>query len=136
MNSVLKILEEKSIRITPMRQFLLEYFIQEGKALGLNELENAFPRADRVTIYRTLKTFAEKGILHSIENSKEIKYGLCSENCSPLVHVDQHPHFECSKCKQTICLESVFIPPVEIPKGYAAKTYNMTIMGICKNCQS
>ena len=135
MKSVLNILEEKSIRITPMRQLLLEYFMEKDKALGLSELENAFPRADRIIMYRTLKTFEEKGILHSIENSKEIKYGLCSDNCSPSIHLEEHPHFECTKCHQTTCLESAFIPQVEVPSGYSTQGYRMTIVGVCKNCE-
>ena len=43
-------------------------------------LEKAFPRADRITIYRTLKTFEEKGIVHGIEEgTTEVKYALCQE---------------------------------------------------------
>ena len=44
-----KILEEKAVRITPMRQLLLEYFLQNNGTFGLIELENAFPKSDRIT---------------------------------------------------------------------------------------
>ena len=75
MMEVNKILEQTAIRITPMRQLLLEYFLQNNGAFGLIELENAFPKSDRITIYRTLKTFEEKGIIHSINNGTgEVKY--------------------------------------------------------------
>lgn len=137
MESINKILEEKAVRITPMRQLLLEHFLQRNKALGLMELEKAFPKSDRVTMYRTLKTFEEKGIIHSIDNgTNEMKYGLCKGHCAPLHHLDQHPHFHCSKCNQITCMESVFIPPIELPDGFIANEVSMTIKGICKNCQT
>ncbi len=131
-----KILEQKAVRITPMRQLLLEYFIQENSILGLSELEEAFPKSDRITMYRTLKTFEENGIIHSIENgTNEIKYGLCKEYCTPSHHLDRHPHFHCSKCNEIICLENIFIPAIELPDRFTANEINMTIKGICPNCQ-
>ena len=36
------ILQHKALRITPMRQLLLEHFIQEDKILGLTEFEDVF----------------------------------------------------------------------------------------------
>ena len=37
-----KILEQKAVRITPMRQLLLEYFLEQNGTFGLTELETAF----------------------------------------------------------------------------------------------
>ncbi|MEZ4885221.1 MAG: transcriptional repressor [Chitinophagales bacterium] len=136
MKNVNKILEQKAIRITPMRQLILEYFLQNDGTFGLIELENAFPKSDRITIYRTLKTFEEKGILHSIkEEGMEAKYALCKEHCSTEHHIDQHPHFQCQKCKQITCIDSQLIPTMELPDGYVQKEVNMMIKGICPNCQ-
>jgi Fe2+ or Zn2+ uptake regulation protein len=41
--------------------------------LSLSEIENQFENADRITIYRTLKTFEEKGIVHSIQENNTTK---------------------------------------------------------------
>ncbi len=129
------ILKAKSIRITPMRQLVLEYMLNGNKAVGLSVLENDFPKSDRITMYRTLRTFVEKGILHSIENgTSEIKYALCKEHCSVLQHLDQHPHFHCLRCSEITCLESIFIPTLKLPDGYFEQTVNMTYKGICKDC--
>ena len=130
------ILEQKSVRITPMRQLLLRHFLQEEAVLGLNELEEAFPKADRITIYRTLKTFEEKGIIHSIQNgTSEVKYALCKEHCEELYHVDRHPHFHCFVCGSVECLGSVILPPTILPEGYTAQETRMTIKGTCNRCQ-
>jgi len=136
MKNVNKILEQKAIRITPMRQLILEYFLQNDGTFGLIELENAFPKSDRITIYRTLKTFEERGILHSIkEEGMEAKYALCKEHCSSIHHLDQHPHFYCERCKQVTCMNSQLIPIMELPNGYTPKEISMMIKGICPNCQ-
>ncbi len=139
-----KILQQKSVRITPMRQLLLEYFLTKNKIVGLTEMEQAFPRADRITIYRTLKTFVEKGIVHEIENgTSEIKYALCKprlpggrEHCTELKHIDRHPHFHCLNCGEINCLESVFIPAIYLPEGYFVEEIKMMIKGVCKKCNS
>lgn len=137
MNKVNEILEQKAVRITPMRQLLLEHFLKTNKTFGLAELEKAFPKSDRITIYRTLKTFEEKGITHSIDiGTNEVKYGLCKEHCTPREHLDQHPHFYCLTCNQIICLERVFIPFVKLPEGFSTNEVDMTIKGTCKNCQA
>ena len=130
-----EILNKKEVRITPMRQLLLEFFLGKNKILGLSDLEKAFPKSDRVTIYRTLKTFEEKGIIHSIANGTvEVKYALCHD-CQVANHSDLHPHFYCLKCEELSCLESVFIPMVELPRGYSFEKMEMTIQGICQKCQ-
>ena len=93
MENANKILELKAVRITPMRQLLLEYFVAENAVSGLSELEKVFPKSDRITMYRTLKTFEEKGILHSIK-VKEMK---------------QNMHFVMSIVRQFITLTSIRI---------------------------
>ena len=131
-----KILEEKAVRITPMRQLLLEYFLQHEGTFGLIELENAFPKSDRITMYRTLKTFEETGIIHGINNGTgEVKYALCDEHCTPIHHIDQHPHFQCEQCKRVTCIDSLVIPKMELPQGYLSKEITMMIKGVCPDCQ-
>ena len=136
MEKVHKILEQKALRITPMRQLLLEYFIQHEGAFGLMELEYTFPKSDRITMYRTLKSFEEKGIIHGISNGTgEVKYALCDEHCTPIHHIDRHPHFQCVQCKSVACIDSLVIPKMELPKGYVQKEMTMMIKGICPDCQ-
>jgi len=131
-----EILNKKEVRITPRRQLLLEFFLEKNKVLGLSELEKAFPKSDRITIYRTLKTFEEKGIIHGIsKGTSEVKYALCHD-CQVAKHSDFHPHFSCSKCEKLVCLESVFIPSVDLPVGYSFEKMEMTIQGICPKCSA
>lgn len=136
MEKVEILLEEKSVRVTAMRQLILEYFLKEQKTASLRDLEAIFNRADRITIYRTLKTFEEKGILHSIENgTNEVRYALCKEHCTKDYHIDEHPHFHCEKCKNITCLEKVKWPSLGISRDYEVKEIKVMIKGICPDCQ-
>lgn len=131
-----KILSQKAVRITPMRQLLLEHFLMHQKTLDLAELEETFPKADRTTIYRTLKTFEEKGILHAISHgAAAVKYALCQEYCSSEKHLDQHPHFHCQHCGEMTCLDQLLIPSVSIPEAYRIAEVNMIIKGTCPKCR-
>ena len=137
MDRIEETLAQKGIRITPMRQLLLEYFQTGGGAVGLKQLEEAFPKADRITMYRTLKTFEEKGLIHQIETSgSELKYAICNEKCAESQHYDRHPHFHCEQCGQIYCLEDVFIPQVNLPEGFRWSSVSMTFQGKCKSCES
>ena len=136
MEKAINILELKAVRITPMRQLLLEYFLEQNGTFSLIELENIFPKSDRITIYRTLKTFEKKGIIHSISYGKgEMKYALCSEQCTSLSHIDQHPHFQCERCKRITCMSDLIVPNMELPKEYLPKGMDIMIKGLCPNCR-
>lgn len=131
-----KILVEKGVRITAMRLLVLEALLKQEGAVGLNELEQLLPRSDRITIYRTLRTFSQSGIIHPIENgSAEVKYALCKTFCTAYEHLDRHPHFHCRECNRIFCLESIQIPMLQFPVGYQAEEITMTVKGICLNCQ-
>ena len=131
------ILTNKGIRITPMRLLVLGALLEQEVSLGLNEIEKILSHSDRITIYRTLRTFSQNGIVHPIENgTSEVKYALCKAFCTANQHLDRHPHFHCKKCDRIICLETIEIPHLEFPVGYQAEEIAVTIKGVCANCRS
>ena len=127
-------LEHKGVRPTAMRILVLQYLTQLGHTTSLLDLERNFDRADTSTLFRTLKTFEEKGIVHKIDDgSGIIKYGLCSETCE-CERKDQHFHFHCEKCKETYCLTSLSIPNFDLPSKFKVKQANLVLKGVCSNC--
>ena len=94
---------------------------------------------DRVTIYRTLKSFLGSGIIHKVlDDEGGVKYALCKELCHHTdghVHQHDHVHFKCLSCGHTTCLEEVEIPKIELPEGYSKQDSNLLIQGICGNCK-
>lgn len=131
------ILKVNLLSVTDNRKMILELFLGSAGALSHHDIEKKVgQKFDRVTIYRTLQTFLEKGIIHNIPSAdNSIHYALCRDNCSAGDHRDNHIHFVCNVCSNTICLEDVSIPAVRLPKGFTSKRIEMLVSGVCKNCK-
>jgi len=127
-------LENKKIKPTAMRMLVLQELVECKSAMSLGDLESRFERADKATLYRTLKTFEDKKLIHSIDDGTgSVKYALCEEGCECNTE-DQHIHFHCTKCGETYCLKNSKIPQVNIPSGFKASSINMVYSGTCANC--
>jgi Fur family ferric uptake transcriptional regulator len=132
-------LKSFNLRHTDCREEVLNTFTQSTAALSHSDIEcSVDEKYDRVTIYRTLKTFMEKGIIHRILDAEGgSKYALCKEHeCSKEVHHHDHVHFKCNSCGDTTCLESVHIPGITLPEGYQKEDINLLIEGRCPNCKN
>ena len=138
MNSTLDtILRRNQLSITESRKKILELFVNNNGALEHSDIEKKTgEKFDRVTVYRTLQSFLEKGIIHTIPTSdNSVRYALCKDDCGQGHHHDNHVHFLCTECNTTTCLEGVTIPKVTLPLGFRPNDYQMVVSGICKNCQ-
>jgi Fur family ferric uptake transcriptional regulator len=131
------ILHRKELSSTESRRKILSLFFNSNDALTHGDIEKEVGhKYDRVTIYRTLQTFEEKGIIHTIPTADNaILYALCKD-CTEGHHHDDHVHFICTACEKTICLDDVVSPKIELPKGYVADNVQVVINGVCKECQS
>jgi Fur family transcriptional regulator, ferric uptake regulator len=124
------------IRKTKIRLDMLKFFLSKSYALTHSEIELAIDQSyDRVTIYRTLNSFEEQGLIHKVlDESGTSKYALCASHCISHKHNDAHVHFNCEKCGHTFCLEDIPIPDVALPINYQLISYNFLIQGVCKDC--
>jgi Fur family transcriptional regulator, ferric uptake regulator len=131
------ILHRRQLSSTESRRKILTLFLNSNDALTHGDIEKEVGhKYDRVTIYRTLQTFEEKGIIHAIPTADNaVRYALCKE-CEEGHHHDNHVHFICTNCEKTICLDDVVSPGIELPKGYIADNVQVVIHGICKDCES
>src|SRR5262249_27191131 len=103
------ILKRNKLSVTGSRENVLSIFLNQSGARGHGDIEKrAGEKFDRVTIYRTLQTFVEKGIVHAIPTAdNSIRYALCKDQCSEGHHHDHHVHFLCTNCQVTYCLDDV-----------------------------
>jgi len=126
---------KKSIKPTAMRQLVLKVLTDQKTAISLPELEQKFEKADKVTLYRTLKTFKESKLIHTIDDGTgSLKYALCQDACECHPE-DLHVHFHCTKCGQTYCLNDIPVPTINLPVGFDLESVNMVVQGICANCK-
>ncbi len=137
MEQQLDILKKNNLSITDSRKKILDLFLKNNGALAHADIEkNTGEIFDRVTVYRTLQTFVEKGIIHNIPTTdNSILYALCKDNCEAGHHHDNHVHFICDSCGKTICLDDVTVPTVKLPKGFKPNHAEMVVNGICGDCK-
>jgi Fur family transcriptional regulator, ferric uptake regulator len=137
MNQLFDILKKNQLSITDSRKKILELFLNKPGALAHADIEkNTGEIFDRVTVYRTLQTFVEKGIIHNIPTTdNSILYALCKHDCEAGHHHDNHVHFICDVCTKTICLDDVTIPEVKLPRGFKPKHAEMVVSGVCDDCK-
>ena len=134
---VLSILKKNQLSVTEGRKKILELFYKSDGALAHADIEkNTEAAFDRVTVYRTLQTFVDKGIIHHIPTTdNSILYALCKDDCEEGHHHDHHVHFICDNCNKTICLDDVTVPDVKLPKGFKPKHAEMVVTGVCDDCR-
>ena len=131
------LLKKNQLSVTGSRKKILELFINNNGALAHSDIEKKTgERFDRVTVYRTLQSFLEKGIIHTIPTSdNSIRYALCKDDCKEGHHHDNHVHFVCNTCNRTTCLDHVTVPDVKLPSGFRPTESQMVVKGICKECK-
>ena len=131
------ILRRNSLSVTESRKKILNLFLNVNGALAHGDIEKkAGEKFDRVTVYRTLQTFVEKGIIHTIPTTdNSVRYALCKDDCSEGHHHDNHVHFICLKCGTTLCLEDLVVPEIKMRKGFSINEIEVVVKGICLDCQ-
>lgn len=131
------ILKRNQLSVTGSRKKILQLFLAQPGALAHGDIERkAGEKFDRVTVYRTLQTFVDKGIIHVIPTAdNSIRYALCKDECSEGHHHDHHVHFVCTRCHTTYCLDEVVTPELNLPKGYSSSHIEVVAEGICENCR-
>ena len=137
MTTIDDILRRNSLSVTDSRKKILNLFLNVQGALAHGDIERkAGEKFDRVTVYRTLQTFVEKGIIHTIPTTdNSVRYALCKDNCSEGHHHDNHVHFICIQCGTTLCMEDVVVPEIKMRKGFSINEIEVVVKGICLDCQ-
>ncbi|MBB6463837.1 Fur family transcriptional regulator [Flammeovirga kamogawensis] len=128
-------LKQRDIKPTAMRELVYEVLDKNKKALSLYEIEKQFDNVERSTIFRTLKTFQDHLLIHSVDDGTgAVKYALCDDDCTCQPD-DLHVHFLCNKCGQTHCLRDMSIPKMDLPKSFSFESANFVVKGTCSNCK-
>jgi len=124
----------RNVSPTAMRQLVLKVLIEHNKAISLPELEQKLQKADKATLYRTLQTFRENKLIHTIDDgSGSVKYALCEDSCTCQPE-ELHVHFLCRNCGQTYCFKDIPVPLPQLPQGFNFENANFVIKGTCSKC--
>lgn len=131
------IFKKHNVRSTPLRAEIYDVISSKTSAISKKEIEEKLNDLDRITLYRTLKIFEQKGIIHQVvDGTNTLKYASCENQCSEHNHNHDHVHFYCNDCQETYCLDHVKLPPISEPTGYTVENVNILYSGTCKFCLS
>lgn len=129
-------LRRHAVRLTPVRRTVLDVLARSPFALSGAELEKQLPPTDRVTLYRTLRTFEEKGLVHRvIDHSEVVRYAATCLDADAPTSLADHVHFKCTACQHIYCLSQVAVPAVDLPGPYQVLRRDCLLLGVCARCQ-
>ncbi len=102
-----------------------------GRPMNGGELLAALGRdaMDPASIYRALRIFCERGIVHRIEGADKVsRFALNTRR-------PRHPHFSCRSCGRMDCLDDVAVAHLDIrAKGYIVEEESVLLSGLCARC--
>jgi Fur family ferric uptake transcriptional regulator len=125
-------------RITPQRDLIAGVLEQAGRPLGAQELVAAVERRDarigRATVFRTLQSLQEAGIVQHVPlPGGQGGYLLCPTS-------GHHHHLVCQHCGQVEDLPedavAAFVDAVARQHGFAVDHASFELSGTCAACRS
>jgi len=129
----MELLHKKGLSKTTPRIAVLEKLIGAAGPVTVNDLASKGMKMDRVTIYRTLNTLRENGIIREIPAASGTNYYEMACRHNPL-----HPHFYCTSCRSMTCMTPVPPEAVErwlaIPEEFSVQNLTISLSGRCDRC--
>lgn len=128
------LLHNRGLKATSSRLKLLHALNAYDSAMPYAAIQEVMADIDRVTLYRTLESLKEQGIIHkAFQENNETYYAICDKKCDTTHHHHDHVHFRCEKCQVVTCEEpvddiQVLLPNLEIHK------VSIHVEGICQTC--
>lgn len=131
-HEVRNILKKYQINITKTRLLMLNTFLESGEPLTQNHfIGDSVLALDRTSIFRTLKLFARKKIIHRVPSTDGITRYLLQQASATV-----HTSFICSSCRKVVPLKTLVLPEVELPKDFMQQNMEIVIDGLCNACRA
>lgn len=126
------LLDQLGLRVTKARLAVLQFILQSRRAVSHADVEGglADQHIDRVTLYRTLDTLADAGLLAKSIGSDRVARFV------PIPRGDHrhHAHFSCDQCGRLYCLPAKPPRPAALPEGFEASNVELNVHGLCADC--
>lgn len=129
------LMQAHGIRPTANRILILRTLLEAGRPLSMTEIETTLESVDKSIISRTLGTFREHHLLHTLEDGGgSLRYEIC-HSAETEADTDRHVHFHCDVCGKTYCFEESPVPQVGFPEGFEVVNANYIAHGVCPACR-
>lgn len=129
-----KLLKSANLYCTNRRVAILKVLSAANKPMTQHQIAASLGRAapDKVTIYRTLESFLEAGLVHKAFLRQRTWHFELAHNCT---ENQCHPHFTCTSCGDTNCLTEISLPMAKSPhKGFVIDRQRVQLEGLCPRC--
>ena len=134
-NSIKKLLQNRGLKATKSRVDLLIKMQTHSSAMSSSAIQKQMSPIDRVTLYRTLESLKENGIIHiAFRENNETYYAICGNSCDENHHQHEHVHFKCTKCN-TVTFETLIIKIEVLLPNYLIDKISVNIEGLCQLCR-
>ena len=133
-----QILKEHDLRVTAPRLAVLKALSGAHPVVTMEEIHQkcGLKKIDFATVYRSIQTFLELGIVESVElGDGSIRYELCNADDE---HHHHHHHVVCVRCKRIEAIENCGVPHFEKElraMGYRDIQHRLEFQALCKRCQ-
>lgn len=135
MENLTLLFKEKNLKLTPQRYAIYKYLkstkSHPSAEMIYDDLKANYPTMSLATIYKTLKTLIELGVV--------IELNVGEDNFRYDANTSQHPHIVCLSCGRVDDIENAdfnFLDTeVEKYTNYKVDTHQLYFYGICPECQ-
>jgi len=129
-----ELLKKRNLKATGTRLDLLLKMQKHGSAISHSSIQKQMNPINRVTLYRTINTLKDKGIIHeAFQEKNEIYYAICGTNCEEHCHHHEHIHFKCLKCEEISCKDLDQHFNISIP-NHEIHNISVQVDGVCDEC--
>lgn len=129
-----RMLKTAKLYCTESRLTVLEILAKADKPLSQEQIAGRSGKKhfDKVTIYRTLESLLQAGLVHKAFMEKRAWHFELAHNCT---EHQCHPHFTCSSCGDTHCLTEISLPMAKSPhQGFVIHRQQVRLEGLCPKC--
>jgi Fur family peroxide stress response transcriptional regulator len=133
-HDVTVLLSEKALKVTPQRVAVMEFLCGNTSHPSVDDVyqqvRRRFPSISRATIYNTVTTLVEAGLLQEIL--------IQQEKTHVDWNVDRHHHFQCLKCGTVKDIEYDAVTAEQVSKqvaGHLVTGVKVVMEGVCEGCR-
>jgi Fur family ferric uptake transcriptional regulator len=129
-----KLLKAAKLKRTQPRRMVLGVLLAADRPQTADEIITIIGKAgpNKVTIYRTLESFVETGLVHRAYVDGRGRHYEFADRCSER---QCHPHFVCIDCGQTHCMTEISVPmATSPPAGFVIRRQQVRLEGLCPKC--
>lgn len=134
MDTLTLLFKEKNLKLTPQRYAIYKYLrstkTHPSAEMIYDELKVDYPTMSLATVYKTLRTLIELGLV------QEINVG--EDNFRFDAAVNMHPHIICNSCRRVDDLDGIDLSyldkDAESHSGYRVTNHKLYFYGICPEC--